>query len=290
MALVVLVTHCTEQNKRAPLLSRTLIMLNRTVDWSKHHIVIVSNNSDPCINIWLDSFAEDIDGEFRSSRKERKVNIIYSPTNIGTARAWNLGRSMGGADEHTLKLDDDVDIYEDGWLDQMCMALERDPQLGGVSLKWRMLSECPDPSVLPPNKRAEHPIGNMERKTELRFLPRLSTDDWWSIIEYSELMSGMCALYRKEALDQIGKMYQPKTYGFDDVLMCRRLKKAGWKLAFLPTIKVDHCDNTDTAYSQWKRNLASETFDDGTWAKCEMAVAEGRYYSPDGETLVMPGC
>ncbi len=98
----------------------------------------------------------------------------------------------------------------------------------------------------------------------------------------------MCALYRKEALSQIGKMFQPTIYGHDDVLMCKRLMAAGWRLGFIPHIHVDHTDATNTEFSLWKRDMAGETFSSGIWAGLMEQLDRGEYYSPDGERLEKP--
>jgi len=276
MALIVLTTYCTRKNQKLPMLESTLGMLLATVDWDRHRIVIVDNASQVDVRGAVDAFQKVVP----------QSRFVANATNVGTARGFNLGHSTGNAvfgEQHTLKLDDDVVVHKSGWLDLMELALSRRPRLGGISLKWRMLSECPDPEVLPPEKVAEH-----SSTTSLEFLCRKTLDDWWTVIEISPLISGMCALYHKRALAQIGQMYQPSIYGQDDVLMCKRLTVAGWKLAFLPQVRVDHIDPGNTEWSQWKRDEAGRTFASPRWREIEQELLDGKYYSPDGETLEAP--
>jgi len=250
-------------------------MLRTTVDWNRHRMVIVDNAStDYQAELAIHAFREQVYG----------VKLARNTKNIGTARGFNLGHAMLHGD-HTLKIDDDVEVHEDGWLDTMQLALERVPDLGGVSLKWRMLSESPGRKYIPQEVRH---FWSQERETRLEFVPREQMHEWWTPIEYGLFMSGMCALYRKEALGQIGMMYQPKLYGHDDVLQCKRLVAAGWRIAFLPAIKTDHIDDTNTEYSQWKRDEAGHTFESGIWARLEEQIKNGEWYSSDGESLCTP--
>ncbi len=157
LALIVLTTYCTPQNQRLPLLEGTLGMLLVTVDWDRHKIVIVDNCS-----------TDDVTGAveaFRNVVPHPTSKYIRNTTNVDTARAFNVGHSVGGRGQNVLKLDDDVVVHESGWLETLELALERIPDLGGVSLKWRLLTEAPGEHVLP---AGQTPFA----KTTLDYVPR----------------------------------------------------------------------------------------------------------------------
>lgn len=230
MALIGLVTYCTEENKKLPMLQATLISLKRTVDLSKHRIMIFDNSED--------------------SETARQIllmvhgygfSYLSEGSNLGTARGINRVWKYRTQGEHCVKMDDDVVVHCDGWADQLEHAIELKPDLGILGLKRKDCWERPDET-------------EQHKKSELTMInPK---GEKWVIVEMVEHVIGTCQMYNSNLLDKIGFMYQIGLYGYDDVLAAHRSKISGFKNAFLPHIEIDHIDDGSTPYQGWKERTS----------------------------------
>jgi GT2 family glycosyltransferase len=229
MALIAMAVFDTVENQRTEYTEKTLKGLKETVDLSKHRIFVIDNNSCDATKKLLSSYTE-------------MITLIVLQENIGTARAINKAWKFRRPGESAIKMDNDVLIYSNSWVEEMETALARDPKLGIVGLKRKDLAEYPG-----------HEIEWYNSK--LYFLPHKPGESWIPFEEVVNLM-GTCQMYRSSLLDKIGYLNQPGIYGFDDSLASLRSRLAGYKVGFLPHIVIDHIDNRETPYWQEKRNLA----------------------------------
>jgi GT2 family glycosyltransferase len=229
--LIAMAVYDTEENQRSEYTKATLESLKRTVDFTKHRLIVIDNNS--CLR------TKYIIREFTSI-----LSIIELPENIGTARAINKAWKFRNPGENCVKLDNDVIINQSCWIEKMEEAIERDSSIGIVGLKRKDLAEYPG-----------HEIEWYNSK--LYFLPHESGQSWIPFEEVINLM-GTCQMYNSKLLDKIGYLNQPGLYGFDDSLASLRSRLAGFKVGFLPHIQIDHIDNRETPYWQQKRDMAGK--------------------------------
>jgi len=80
----------------------------------------------------------------------------------------------------------------------------------------------------------------------------------WQIVEKVKHVIGSCVLHNYALLDKIGYLYQPSLYGYDDVIMSHRTHLAGFYSCFLPHINIDHIDDGQTPYQDWKHKHSGE--------------------------------
>lgn len=255
MALIGMAVYSTEDNGKDEFLRRTLESLRDTVDFSKHRLILsVNAQTDKTHKTFY--VHNDIISE-----------IIYNDTNIGTAEAINKAWKTRQEGENAIKMDDDVVIYQEGWIEEMEEAIRRDNTIGIIGLKRKDCWENPD-----------HPDGNY--KSTLIMLPHESGEKWM-IVEQVKHVIGTCQMYSDALLTKIGYLYQPKLYGFDDVLAAARSHKAGFKNVFLPHIEIDHIDPGGTLYQKWKEDHAGEC-----WKEVNQALSgyasdlQSIYYNP----------
>lgn len=233
MTMIAMAIHDLEGSGRTEYTRKTLTGLMYSVDWYKHRLFLIDNNSCFETKEWL-----------RTVNDYMPAEIITLPENIGTAEAINLAWQHREPGENCIKMDNDVVIYQPGWIDEMEDALSRDRGMGIVGLKRKDLIEAPwhhDPFY----------------KSELCMLPHKS-DERWIVVEKVNHVIGTCQMFRSELLDEIGYLYQPSLYGFDDVLASRRSHLAGFYNCFLPHIHIDHIDTGGTEYTGWKERHAGE--------------------------------
>jgi len=232
MALISMAVYCTEENKKDETLYKTLLSLYDTVDFDKHRLMLSVNAKTDTTVQTLQHFGDIID------------KVIVNGSNIGTAKAINKVWRLAEELEPCIKMDDDVVIHYAGWIDEMEEVLRRDPSIGIVGLKRK---DCIE--------NVNHP--DPYYRSTLMQLPH-KPGERWVIVEEAAHVMGTCQMYSPALLDKIGYLYQPKLYGWDDVLACARSRAAGFKNVFLPHIDIDHIDEGKTPYQGWKERHAWE--------------------------------
>lgn len=116
--------HDTETNDRTKYTKECLKSLVRTVDISKHRVVLIDNNS--CLE------TKKILNEYKGWNN---ITIITLSENIGTARGINIGLRMRVDGEVTCKMDNDVVVHENGWADKMEKVFKKRPEIGVLGLR-----------------------------------------------------------------------------------------------------------------------------------------------------------
>jgi GT2 family glycosyltransferase len=241
MALIAMCCHDTEENGRTDLTKKTLQSIAKTVDLRKHRLAIIDNNSCAETKEYLERFREEVQWDVCHVIRPK---IITLPENIGTARAINLAWQQRKPGEHCIKMDNDVVIHYDGWVDEMEAAIANDPLIGQVGLKRKDCWEFPG---------HEH----SDFKSELIMLPHTAGDKW-RIVEKVKHVIGTCVMHSSALLDRVGYLYQPSLYGYDDVIMSHRCHLAGMYSCFLSHININHIDPGATEYQSWKEKHSGE--------------------------------
>ena len=234
MSMVAMAVHDTDENERSEYTYQTLYSLRRTVDLHKHRLFVIDNNSCRRTKDMLDVMSKERHHEF---------TVITMPENVGTAGAINQAWKHKLTGENLIKMDNDCVIHSAGWVDEMDRAIERDPNIGIIGLKRKDL--------------IENPWRNDDYKSELVMLPHKDFESW-IIVEKVKHVIGTCQMYSAALIEKIGYLYQPSLYGYDDVLASYRSQVAGFYNCFLPHIEIEHIDNRETPYWQWKRNEAAK--------------------------------
>lgn len=229
MALIAMTVYSTEENKKDECLKRTLESLYKTVDFTKHRLILSVNGSTKNTIEIINTYPS---------------LVIINKENLGTAKGINKAWSLRKPGEHAIKMDDDILINYSGWVDEMEEAINRDPLIGQVGLKRKDVWEHP-----------KHESSDL--RSELIMLPH-SGGERWIVVEKVKHVIGSCVMHSSRLIEKVGYMYQPSLYGYDDVLMSHRTHLAGFYSCFLPHINIDHIDNGDTPYQDWKHKHSAE--------------------------------
>ncbi len=242
---IILAVACfdTDENQRTIYTDKTLYGLLKTVNFKRHTLFISDNGSCKATQELYKRFTKDFIALF----PEKNLIISYNGTNLGTARAINKAIAIRQPGQKVCKLDNDVIIHENNWIERMEEALEADHSYGIVALKRRDLHQAPW-------------VTDPDYRTELRMLPHNKGGRWIVIEEAAEIM-GTCTLFSQQLLDRVGGLIQvPNSpYAWDDPLMSLRSRLAGFRSAYLPYIYIDHIDNGGNVFTQWKKDHAAET-------------------------------
>jgi len=242
MSLISSAVFDQEGTGRTGLTERYFNSLLKTVDFRRHRIVIIDNAS--CIETQkvIMEFAKHMDDNYWG-----QFTLFHNKENVGTAKAVNQGLKLREPGEHCLKIDNDVEFGQTGWIEEMEDAIRRNPRIGILGLKRKDLGEAPFEEI------------NEHYRTTLKMLPHVGGERWLVFEEVKHGIMGTCTMFNPLLLDAIGYLYQPTIYGWDDGLISTRSKLAGFVNGFLPHINIDHIDPGNTFYQTWKEAHAGET-------------------------------
>lgn len=247
--LIALCCWDTLENNRYDCTRRTLESLRLMVNLTRHRVVVTDNASP-------DNRTVQLLEECRSW-----LSVVRMTENYGTARAVNRAWELRKDGEHCVKMDNDVVVHVKDWPDIMEDVFDRDPTIGICGLKRDDLMERPD-----------HPDASL--RSTLWFLPNNGKQRWRVVEEVNHVM-GTCQAYSAPLLKKIGYLDQGTSlYGFDDCLSSERAHLAGFKTVLLPGIDIDHIDNVEPNYTQWKQAHAGAGF--GPFAQAVEALRSGK--------------
>jgi GT2 family glycosyltransferase len=261
-SVICLAVFDTEENGRTVYTEKTLTSIFDRIDLSKHRIIVSDNGSCESTHKLYSIF------------NDPSLKIILNGSNIGTANAINKAWQLRNPEEFCIKMDNDVVVNYDNWVDEMEEVFKKNKSIGVVGLKRRDLSEWP--------------VG--ENKSKL--IPLIhERGEKWVIVEEVNHMMGTCNMYSPEIIEKIGYLYQHTLYGFDDSFSSLRVRIAGYKNVFLPHIDIDHIDVGGDVFCDWKIKHATEN-----WKEFEQISEEYRtgkrdiYYNGIGyETITENG-
>ena len=254
MALIAMAVYSTPENGKDEYLEKTLESLSRTVDFTKHRLILSVNASTAKTATILEKY-QDI------------LKVIFNFKNLGTAEAINLGWKTQLPGENLIKMDDDVVIHSEGWVDRMEEAIARDPSIGQCGLKRR---DCWE-SVTHKDEFY---------RSKLIQLPHAPGEKWIVVEEVHHVM-GTCVMHSAALLNKVGYLYQPKLYGFDDSFMSFRSRLAGFKNVFLTSVDIEHIDRGDNGFQKWKEHHAGTCWEEyHTTLRDYQSGKKSIYYNP----------
>jgi GT2 family glycosyltransferase len=167
-----------------------------------------------------------------------QVRLIENAENVGFARANNQAlRQAQGC--HALLLNSDTRVLPDA-LQEMISFLDAHAEAGAVGA--RLLNA--DGSLQPSCHPMLTPWREFWRLLFLEPLYRRATYDMsrWNanLPRQVEVIKGACLMLRREALAQVGLLDESYFMYTEEVDLCYRLLRAGWKLYWLPQAQVVH--------------------------------------------------
>lgn len=188
-------------------------------------VIVADNSSD--------------DGSARMLREEFEwVRLIESGRNLGFAAANNLALSYASG-RYTLLLNPDT-VLLSGSLSTLLDFMSSNPEAGAVG-----------PMLLNPDgtlQASSYPAPTLFRELwRLLHVDRLwrnasyPLEDWLSSGPRPvDVIQGACLMLRRQALEQVGQLDPDYFMYTEEVDLCLRLRRAGWKVYWLPSSKVVH--------------------------------------------------
>lgn len=169
------------------------------------------------------------------SKTYPQIKLISNRENLGFSRANNQGiRESKGT--YMLLLNSDTEILE-GALKAMCEFMDDNPQAGAISCQLLLPDGTPQPFTYGQDPTLSYLIRRI-----IRMLSKQKYMHSWTgegAVE-TEWVTGACMMVRREAVDSAGYLDENIFMYFEDNEWCHRMRKQGWKIYFLPQVRVVH--------------------------------------------------
>ncbi len=203
-------------NARADL-ERCLESLHAAPPAVPHEILVVDNGST--------------DGSIDVARRRPDVRLIEVGSNVGFARASNVGiRASRGA--NLLLLNSDT-VVPAAAIDGLLAALDRDRDVAVVG-----------PRLVDGSGRAElsfgRMIGPLNELRQKRLARSRAVEDRTSRRQYPDWVSGACLLVRRADAEAVGLLDERYFMYTEDVDFCAAIRARGRRVLFTPEVEVVH--------------------------------------------------
>ena len=212
-------------NARADL-ERCLESLRTAPPATSHEILVVDNGST--------------DGSGDAARRSPGVRVIDAGSNLGFARANNVGiRASSG--ENLLLLNSDT-VVPAGAIDRLMAELAQHPDVAVVG-----------PRLVDANGRAELSFGRMIGPlNELRqqWQVRRGVDALTRRRQFPDWVSGACLLVRRDDAEAVGLLDERYFMYAEDVDFCAAIRARGRRILFTPDVEIVHLKGRSAAGAQ----------------------------------------
>ncbi len=212
-------------------------------------IVVVDNGSS-------DSSVADLLVSARDAGAESVVRVVRAPGNVGYARGANLGIAACRAPVVAV-VNPDAEI-EPGTAAALLERFDREPELGAVGPRIVNSdgSDYPSARSLPSIVDA---VGHgalglfwrsnpfTRRYRHLDADPARTRDVDW--------VSGAAIWLRRDALDDVGGWDERYFMYMEDLDLCWRLRRRGWRVAYEPAGRVVHMQGVSTSKRPYRMIL-----------------------------------
>jgi hypothetical protein len=205
---------------------------------------ILANPPTSSSEIWVVDNASSDDSPRMVREKFPQVHLVENRENVGFARANNQAiRHCTG--NYVLLLNPDT-LVASGALQSLVDFLDKHPEAGAAGP--RILN--PDGSL----QVSSHPRPTLSRELwRLLHLDSVSPYAMYPRIKWetnrpqeADVLSGACLLLRKEVLEQVGFLDEDFFIYSEEVDLCYRIQRAGWRMYWIPQAEVVHFGGQST--------------------------------------------
>ena len=173
------------------------------------------------------------------------VRLFRNTANLGVSKARNRGiRAATGA--YIWILDSDTEVSEHA-INEMVTFMDNHPEAGICGCKMygqdgNVQPSCRKfPTISGKLKTAIHIVaGKIGCNLYASFVRNNYYDTNADTPFEVDYLIGACQIIRKEAQDKVGELDEKIFYGPEDADFCLRMKKAGYKVYYLPQVSIYH--------------------------------------------------
>ena len=188
--------------------------------------------------ILVDNASSDDSAEKLKKHFKNRVSFIESPSNNGFAAGNNLALKIAKG-KYQLLLNSDTIVWKDT-LESIYNYMESHSDVGACGCQVLLKSGELD-------KACKRSFPNVKNSFfRLFHVPNNSKDDNYNLdlpddgIYEIDCLTGAFMFMRKEALDEVGFLDETFFMYGEDIDLCYRIKKAGWKIIYYGESKITH--------------------------------------------------
>jgi GT2 family glycosyltransferase len=221
---------CIVNYNSGSLLESCLDSINKYSPSYPYEIIIVDNYST--------------DGSLSSANNWKGIRVVQNTENMGFAAANNQAFNCSKG-EYLLMLNADTEVKQNS-LDELIHCADQHPEAGLVSAK--LVNPDGSPQVCFNVRRFPSygsEFAQLLLLDELWAKNPLTSHYLWRDFDYERLQyvdqpAASALLFRRSAWAEVGGFDERFRNWYNDVDLCKRVKKAGLKILFCPTSEIVH--------------------------------------------------
>lgn len=191
------------------------------------------------------------------------IKMICYPINRGVAAARNIGM-VNAASEYIMFLDSDTEMNKEAYYEMM-KFMDENPDVGVCGCKLYGQDGVAQNSCkkYPTRKSFLKSIARfLGKKIGLNLYPNAYIENNYDMEKRApfdvDYVIGACQLIRKKAQTKVGFLDEKIFYGPEDADFCMRIKRAGYRVVYLPNVSISHAyirPSTNKLFSKltWKQ-------------------------------------
>jgi len=235
-------------------------------EYDNYELLLISNNSKEEKTI---KYLDKISDQFDFIRYvEYNVPFNYSKIN-------NYGVSLSDAD-YILLLNNDTEVINHGWLNEMAMHIQRD-EVGAIGAK-----------LLYPDGTIQHAgvslgIGGVAGHA-MKGLPGHQHHYFMdSIVRNISACTAACLLVKKSVFNEVGGLNETDLkVAFNDIDFCLKVGKAGYDVLYTPFAELKHYESKSRGHEDTKEKIKRFESETDYMKKSWKEVLENDpYYNPN---------
>ncbi|WP_312102981.1 glycosyltransferase [Pygmaiobacter massiliensis] len=263
-------------------LDKCICSICEKTSYKNYEILIVENNSR---NKETFAYYEDLSGR-------TDVQVLYylenEPFNYSKLNNFGVKYAKG---EVLLLLNNDVEILSERWLEEMLMYVQQ-PEIGAVGA----MLYYPDDTV----QHAGVGIGIGGIAGHLHKYFSRDSHGYMGRMHYAQnvgAVTGACLMLRRKVYEQLHGLNEEFAVAFNDVDLCMRIRRAGYRIVLTPHAKLYHYESKsrggETTPEKQKRFLGEIKLFEEYWQR-ELDQGDPFYninlslYSEQFELAVQP--
>lgn len=165
-------------------------------------------------------------------QQDRALRLIANQENLGFAKACNQGAAQA-CGKFLVFLNNDTRVAS-GWLDGLVACATSDKEIGVVGAK-----------LLFEDGLVQHAGVVFDHKLKPVHIYKFFHPRHPAVEKQREFqaVSAACMLLKKELFEQLGKFDEKFVNGYEDVDLCLRLRRTGFKVVYCPKSVVIHLES-----------------------------------------------
>lgn len=207
--------------------------------YQNYEIIIVENNSTE----------DETFAYYEKIKQHEKVQVIYWEREFNYSAINNFGVQYAKGD-YILLLNNDVEVLNEDWLEQMLMFAQRS-DVGAVGAKLYYPDDTIQHAgvIIGVGGVAGHSHKYLHR-SEPGFMARAS------IIQNLSACTAACLMIPKKVYEEVGGLEEGYAVAFNDVDLCMKIRKEGYLIVYTPYTELYHYESKSRGFEDTPQKVA----------------------------------